>query len=318
MVDLKGYSVLVDNEEQARELQEIAFEQGFEWRFGYKKIQHLDERSFQFGLEGVKVITFDCGKDHYQDEHITKKAHFNDLFKVEFVPTAMRCTQEQFEAIKPKLKGLNVGKISSFSYCDYLVNNLGGGERKLISNAMSHAKTDHNRTAYEEWDEELFLKNCGIVEPMENKGEQLKKEAKKRGYTHDNFKCLINEELDGSENIDEWYYEECGDTLYTMPEGEGGNVVYENGVWAEIVPDYLEQRLEISKTEAERLEKELEKAKLEVERLKSLIEEENKPKVGDWVKSGDSKFFKVESWMTPSPKWVKIHNKHLIEMLDES
>ena len=49
-----GYSVLVELEEQAEKLQEIAFEQDFEWRFGYKKIQHLDERSFQFGLEGGK------------------------------------------------------------------------------------------------------------------------------------------------------------------------------------------------------------------------------------------------------------------------
>ena len=175
-----GYSVEVDNEEQAEKLQEIAFEQGFEWRYGVNKIQHLDERSFQFGYNIDMVITFNFNeKEHYQDYFITKTAHFNDLFETKFTPIAMKCTQEQFDAIKPKLKGLKVTNISSFSDCDYLVNNL-GGERKLISNVMYHAKTDRNRVAHEEWNEEIFLKACGIeVYSLEQQLEKAKAEVER-------------------------------------------------------------------------------------------------------------------------------------------
>lgn len=281
MVDLMGYSVEVDNEEQARKLQEIAISQGLEWKYGGRVLKNLDERYFLFGYGGKKVII--CSSGHYQDKHITKKAHFDDLFGAKFTLIAMKCTQEQFDAIKPKLTGLKVKNISSFSDCDYLVNNL-AGERKLISNVTYHAKTDHNRVVHEEWNEDVFLKSCGIetenleqnetLQPIEeSKGEQLRKEAKKRGYTHDNFKCLINRELKGLEDINEWYYEEYEDALYTMPDGAGGNVVYRNGVWAEFKETLQEKE--------QRLLKELEEVRKE-------IEEQNKPKVGDWCKFWDN------------------------------
>lgn len=80
MVNLMGHSVLVDNEEQARKLQEIAFEQGFEWANGGKIFKHINERSFQFGYDGEMQIVWTYDRKHYQDIYITKKAHFNDLF----------------------------------------------------------------------------------------------------------------------------------------------------------------------------------------------------------------------------------------------
>lgn len=78
--DLMGYSVLVDNPEQARKLQEYAFKQGFVWMSGEKEVLYLGCKSFQFGIFGSKKITKTEGRDHYQDEGITKKAHFNDIF----------------------------------------------------------------------------------------------------------------------------------------------------------------------------------------------------------------------------------------------
>lgn len=78
--DLMGYSVLVDNEDQARKLQEYAFKQGFEWNSGCKEVLYLGCKSFQFGIFGFKKITKTEGGEHYQDEDITKKAHYHDIF----------------------------------------------------------------------------------------------------------------------------------------------------------------------------------------------------------------------------------------------
>jgi len=88
----------------------------------------------------------------------------------------MRCTQEQFDAIEPKLRDLKIWYITPFTDCNYLVNNV-GGETKTISNVMNHAKGDHNREVHEEWNEEIFLEACGIeVETLQEKEQRLLKE----------------------------------------------------------------------------------------------------------------------------------------------
>ena len=46
-----------------------------------------------------------------------------------FIPIAMKCTQEQFDAVRPKLRGLKIEDIKSLTDCNYLVNNLGGGSK---------------------------------------------------------------------------------------------------------------------------------------------------------------------------------------------
>lgn len=66
-----------------------------------------------------------------------------------------------------------------------------------------------------------------------NKEEELKEEAQRSGYTHNNFKCLIGRIRTGNPDINKWYFDSMLDTLYTQPEGEGGCVVYKKGVWAE-------------------------------------------------------------------------------------
>lgn len=89
-----------------------------------------------------------------------------------FKPIAMRCTQEQFEAIKSKLTGDLLG-LSEFEHDMYLINNL-SGMKGIISNVSELFKTDHNREVYEEWNERIFLEACGIATKNKNK-KSLKK-----------------------------------------------------------------------------------------------------------------------------------------------
>ena len=84
------------------------------------------------------------------------------------------------------------------------------------------------------------------------KNQELIEEAKKRGYTHDNFKCLIDRKCEGIKDIENWYYEIFEDTLYTNTEGEGGNVVYRDGVWAEIIKPMENKEEQLIKEAKER------------------------------------------------------------------
>ncbi len=105
-----------------------------------------------------------------------------------FTPITMRCTQEQFEAIKPKLEGCLFWAIDDFNVYNYLINHV-GGDKKVITNTDGYfLKTDHNRTVYEEWNEEIFLKACGIeVKSLEQQLQKAEAEVKR-------LQSLIEEE----------------------------------------------------------------------------------------------------------------------------
>lgn len=88
-----------------------------------------------------------------------------------FTPIAMKCTKEQFESFKPKLDSLNIEDVCQLRIYPYLINtynniknNIGNVQKDRISN-----KSDTHET----WNEEIFLKACGIefdiLQPMENK-----------------------------------------------------------------------------------------------------------------------------------------------------
>lgn len=85
----------------------------------------------------------------------------------EFKPIAMKCNQEQFNAIKPILKA-NGGRISCiqiFNTTPYLVNNL-DSIQMCISNVSDSRIDENGRTVFEEWNQDTFLEYCGIeVEP---------------------------------------------------------------------------------------------------------------------------------------------------------
>jgi len=81
-----------------------------------------------------------------------------------FTPIAMRCNKKQFKAIKPKLKGDNIiinSTIGGFEEFGYLVNNSLNISYR-IENITESSKTNNNRQVYETWNEEIFLKACGI------------------------------------------------------------------------------------------------------------------------------------------------------------
>jgi len=90
-------------------------------------------------------------------------------------PIAMKCSEEQFEKIKPILeKNLIIERITDFIDNEYLVNNF-AGDLGVISNISNLAKNINNRTCFEEWDEKIFLKYCGII-----KNEEIKPTKRKR------------------------------------------------------------------------------------------------------------------------------------------
>mgnify|MGYP007090103875 CR=1 FL=1 len=88
----------------------------------------------------------------------------------EIKPIAMQCTQEQFEKIEPILikNGFKISQLDSFDVYYYLVNNLDGNDRVVSNVIYNYPKYD--RTVFEEWDEDTFLKYCGIeTEKQTNK-----------------------------------------------------------------------------------------------------------------------------------------------------
>ena len=73
----------------------------------------------------------------------------------------MKCNQEQFEVIKPKLKGMRIGCISNFNEWNYLVNNEDGDPFVICNRGESGSKR-YNREVHETWNERIFLEACGI------------------------------------------------------------------------------------------------------------------------------------------------------------
>jgi hypothetical protein len=74
---------------------------------------------------------------------------------------AMKCSQEQWDAIKGKLVGMEMYAYSSLEIFPYLVNNA-NGEFNIINSLTSSCKSDYNREVHETWNEQIFLGACGI------------------------------------------------------------------------------------------------------------------------------------------------------------
>lgn len=88
--------------------------------------------------------------------------------KKEFKPIAMKCTEEQFNAIKPILEanGGRIYCIQMFSNAPYLVNNL-DSIPMCISNVSDSRMGKNGRTVFEEWNQDTFLEYCGIEKQTE-------------------------------------------------------------------------------------------------------------------------------------------------------
>lgn len=224
-----------------------------------------------------------CKKSYTINKHEVTIEQLKQIIKpmeTKFTPIAMKCTQEQFEAVKPKLSNCFIRCIDDFVSHNYLINNLSNCDKK-VSNVSEKDKTSHNRTIYEEWNEEIFLKACGIeVETMENK---FKKGdvviITDFGDAHIADKCFtLNRPYKLREDL------ENGFKVYADNSGEL------NGYSLNTTKT---MKFELYNDNNLTLEQQLEKAKAEVKRLKEEIES-NKPKVGDWVYVENSEcFFKV-------------------------
>lgn len=57
--------------------------------------------------------------------------------------------------------------------------------------------------------------------------------------------------------------------------------------------------------------------KQKVEETEKAIQEQNKPKVGDWVKNDCNHIMKYYEWMVFSTNWKKIKNPELIKLLED-
>jgi hypothetical protein len=98
---------------------------------------------------------------------------------MKFKAIAMKCNEEQFKAIEPKLlaDGCMIENISLLDRYPYLTNNYQGGDYR-ISNIGNDVKDQKNREAHEQWNEEVFLEACGIETFTITKDTALKYEMK--------------------------------------------------------------------------------------------------------------------------------------------
>lgn len=78
-------------------------------------------------------------------------------------PIAMRCSQEQYEEIKPLLlqNGFNESRNRIFTINTFLVNNYDGTKKNL---GFTDLKNEYDRESFETWNKNIFLEYCGITE----------------------------------------------------------------------------------------------------------------------------------------------------------
>lgn len=139
---------------------------------------------------------------------------------------AMKCNQEQFDNILPKLNRLNVKCIDCFDEYNYLINNLAGVN--IISNILSFDKKSYNREVHEEWNEKIFLEACGIEvkETFTITKEQVLK------Y---NMKDEFPEVFETNLEIGKWYKSDVGLFFVTKIENEIATAYgFDRGLWNDL------------------------------------------------------------------------------------
>lgn len=82
--------------------------------------------------------------------------------KKKITPIAMRCNKKQFEAIKPKLEGMEIYSVTCFNEFPYLINYDNGIKLSNIDKYTFKNKIIHAEEIHETWNERIFLEACGI------------------------------------------------------------------------------------------------------------------------------------------------------------
>lgn len=100
-------------------------------------------------------------------------------------PIAMKCNQEQFDEIRPKLEklGYSIHCIDSFEKFPYLVF-----KKALITNISNNIKSEDNRLVFETWNEPLFLALAAMVKgDIINEGEWCWNENHNKPYRYEDW-----------------------------------------------------------------------------------------------------------------------------------
>lgn len=176
----------------------------------YDSLEKILEYYKKWNIFSVKNDYWILSNEKYKQEvTIEQLKEILQPMETKFTPTAMKCTQEQFEAIKPKLKGCEIKSIGNFNVCNYLVNNL-NENGNVVSNISESLKWNHNRVVHEQWNEEIFLKACGIeVETLEQQLEKAIAEVER-----------IEQEIEESKiKIGDWVISELNDCVFRYQYG---------------------------------------------------------------------------------------------------
>jgi hypothetical protein len=126
-------------------------------------------------------------------------------------PIAMKCSQEQFDEIRPILEknGLVITGMDSFEDFSYLVNNYANNLGN-IANLGLVRRSCNGRAVFEEWNKYFFLKYCGITLNDEVKTPEVESEQ----YTSEELLYLYDYHL-GSDTIRVYIKENEDYTLET-------------------------------------------------------------------------------------------------------
>jgi hypothetical protein len=86
-------------------------------------------------------------------------------------PIIMHCTQKDYDSIREILlnNGLKEESVTNFSRWPYLTNNYFGTKGDIANVHIKSATNEkYNRTLFEEWNANIFLEYCGIIQSITN------------------------------------------------------------------------------------------------------------------------------------------------------
>lgn len=193
-------------------------------------------------LSGSSDITIELLQELLQDYCVDnivvydRKQLFDRFPILNTEPITATTTTTQTEEETPQQ--LEIGKWYTFkeSNCDWLMNYQGEGD------------VCYGFNTYGLWDNDYIMSLASSTlnwkpATFEEIQTALIKEARKRGYTANNFKTL----KEGTSGFDtDFNFTYFDDILFCKPLG-GGAVVYENGVWAEVIEEVEEEQTQPDK-----------------------------------------------------------------------
>lgn len=185
-------------------------------------------------LSGSSDITIELLQELLQDYCVDnivvydRKQLFDRFPILNTEPITATTTTTQTEEETPQQLGIGKWYTYKDYDCDWLMNYQGEGTSCYGFNTSGSWRNDYIMSSVLNW-------KPATQEEVQT---ALIKEARKRGYTENNFKTLIEDTSGFDTDFNFTYF---NDVLFCKPGGRGGAVVYENGVWAEIIEEKEEE-----------------------------------------------------------------------------